>query len=110
MTYKEQRIDFPDYTADNQERDAEKHEKKQQKDVYIVKVRGAYGAYLPGESISISVNSDQGQKFIDFIQETKDFFEKELKIKPRFHCVLNDGIQQHINQQLTIQKLVKEKS
>ena len=110
MTTKEQRIDFPDYTAENQERDAEKYNEKQKKDVYIVKVQGTYGAYLPRESLPLSVNSNHGQKFTEFVMETKDFFEKELNIKPRFHCVLNKGIEENIQQQIIIQKLVKEKS
>lgn len=103
---KQLRIDFPDYTADNQERDAERHEERQKKDIYIVKVRGTYGAYLPRESLPISVNSDHGDNLTSFYGKAKDFFENELHIKPRFHCVLNHGIEEHILKQVQTQKLL----
>lgn len=106
---KQTRIDFTDYTSENQERDAQKHAEKQKKDVYIVKVNGKYGAYLPRESLPLSLNSNHGQGFTEFVQETKKFFEDELKIKPRFRCVLNKGIEEHLKQQMIIQNLLKEK-
>lgn len=103
---KQLRIDFPDHTAENQERDERRYIEKQKKDVYIVKVKGIYGAYLPRESLPLSVNSNRGQGFTEFIQETKDFFENELHIKPRFRCVLNKGIEEHILKQVQINKLL----
>lgn len=106
---KQLRIDFPDYTAENQERDAERYAEKQKKDVYIVKVRGTYGAYLPRESLPLSVNSNHGQGFTEFVQETKDFFENKLHIKPRFRCILNKGVENFIYQQIVVQNLIKEK-
>lgn len=106
---KQLRIDFPDYTAENQERDAQKYAEKQKKDVYIVKVKGTYGAFLPRKSLPLSVNSNHGQGFTEFVQETKDFFENELNIKPRFRCILNKGIEDYIQQNIVIQNLVKER-
>lgn len=106
MNFKEQRIDFPDYSAENQERDAKKYEERQKKDVYIVKVRGSYGAYLPRESIPVSVNSDTGDNLTSFFGKAKQFFEEELHIKPRFHCVINKGIEDHIIKQIQIQKML----
>lgn len=103
---KQLRIDFPDYSAENQERDAQRYEEKQKKDVYIVKVRGTYGAYLPRESLPISVNSDNGDDLTSFYGKAKDFFENELHIKPKFHCVINQGIEEHILKQVQIQKLL----
>lgn len=105
---KQLRIDFPDYSAYNQERDAERYEEQQKKDVYIVKVRGTYGAYLPRESLPISVNSDYGDDLTSFYGKAKDFFENELNIKPKFHCVLNQGIEEHILKQIQIQKLLEK--
>lgn len=102
---KQLKIDFPDYTAENQERDEQRYIEKQKKDVYIVKVRGTYGAYLPRESLPLSVNSNQGQGFTEFVQEVKTFFEDEMNIKPKFHCVLNKGIEDHIQQHIVINKL-----
>lgn len=106
---KELRIDFPDYTASNQERDAKKYEEQQKRDIYIVKVKGTYGAYMPRESLPLSVNSNQGQGFAEFVQETKNFFENELNIKPRFRCILNKGVEDYIQHQLIIQNLVKDR-
>jgi hypothetical protein len=105
---KQLRIDFPDYTAENQERDAQRYEEKQKKDVYIVKVRGTYGAYLPRESLPISVNSDHGDNLTAFFGKAKHFFEEELNIKPKFHCVLNQGLEEHILKQIQIQKLLEK--
>lgn len=102
------RIDFPDYPAKEQERDVKRFEKRQKKDVYIVKVRGTYGAYLPRESLPISVNSDNGDDLTSFYSKAKDFFENELNINPKFHCVLNHGIEEHILKQIQIQKLIEK--
>lgn len=106
---KQLRIDFPDYTAENQERDERRYIEKQKKDVYIVKVKGTYGAYLPQNSLPLSLNSNRGQGFTEFIQETKDFFENELHIKPRFRCILNKGIEDYILKQIVVQNLIKER-
>lgn len=103
---KQLRIDFPDYSAENQERDAQRYEEKQKKDIYIVKVRGTYGAYLPRESLPISVNSDNGDDLTSFYGKAKDFFENELHIKPKFHCIHNQGIEDYILHQVAIQKLL----
>ena len=102
---KQLRIDFPDYTADNQERDAKKYAEKQQKDIYIVKVRGTYGAYLPQDILPYSTHS-QGEGFIDFIKEVKSYCEEKLEIKPRFRCILNKGIEDYIQRQIEINKLL----
>jgi hypothetical protein len=104
---KQLRIDFPDYTASNQERDAQRHEEKQQKDVYVVKVRGTYGVYIQTDRRSLSSHSEQGESFIDFVTSVKEFCEDTLKIKPKFHCVLNKGIEEHILEQLEIKKLLE---
>lgn len=104
---KQLRIDFPDYTAENQERDAERYAEKQKKDVYIVKVRGTYGAYIPQESLPVSLNNN-GLEFKDFVLGVKDMCER-LKINPRFRCILNKGVEEYIQQQIVIQNLVKER-
>ena len=106
MNSREQRIPFPDYTAENQERDAKRHEEKQKKDVYIVKIKGTYGAYLPDGDDNISYNNFQAKNLKDFYTAAKRFYNK-MKVEPRFHCILNQGIEEHILQQITIQKLLE---
>ena len=107
--HKQLRIPFPDYTPENQERDAEKFSEAQKKDVYIVKVNGVYGAFLPRKICPISTNSHMGQSLADFVQDVNFLFKeelKELKIIPRFRCVLNKGIEDHLRQQIEIQRLL----
>lgn len=105
MNSREQRIPFPDYTAENQERDAKRHEEKQKKDVYIVKVKGTYGAYLPDGDDNISYNNFQAKNLKDFYTAAKRFYNK-MNVEPRFHCILNQGIEEHILKQVQIQKLL----
>ena len=105
---KETRIDFPDYTAENQERDAERYKERQRKDVYIVKISGKYGAYFPTEDFGM--HSKDKEDFTSFIKRVEKFSVEKLEIKPKLHCVLNEGIQKHIQKQITVQKLIKEKS
>lgn len=103
---KQLRIDFPDYTSDNQERDAKRYEEQQKKDVYIVKVRGTYGAYLPDGDDNISYNNFQAKNLKDFYTAAKRFYNK-LKVEPRFHCILNQGIEEHILKHIQIHKLLE---
>jgi hypothetical protein len=105
MTIEEQRIPFPDYTPENQERDSKKHLEYQKKDVYIVKVRGNYGAYLIDGDDNISYNNFEAKNLKDFYTAAKMFYSK-LKIEPKFHCILNQGIEDFILQQIQIQKLL----
>ena len=104
----EQRINFPDYTAENQERDAQRYLEKQKKDVYVVKTKGVYGVYFPTTKIPLSSHSEQGESFTKFITDVKEFCEEILKIKPKFHCVINKGIEDHIFQQMITKKLIEK--
>ena len=103
----ETRIDFPDYTADNQERDAQKHEYLQETDVYIVKVKGEYGVYIPRKSLPFCLNSDEGDNLSTFWAKTKKFFTEEMKIKPRYHCIINKGIEDYVYKQALLQKVLR---
>ena len=102
---KQLRFDFPDYTAENQERDAQRYEEKLKKDVYIVKVRGEYGAYIPQESLPLSLNSE-GRPFKDFILCIKEFCEERLEFKPRFRCIMNKGVEDYLISQIETQRLI----
>jgi len=104
----EQRINFPDYTAENQERDAQKYLEKQKKDVYVVKTKGIYGVYFPTTKIPLSSHSEHGESFTEFVSDVKEFCEEILNIKPKFHCVLNKGIEDHILQQMITKKLIEK--
>lgn len=105
MEIKEFRIDFPDYTTENQERDSKKFLESKKKDVYIVKVRGNYGAFLLDGDDNISYNNFEAKNLTDFYKVAEKFFKK-IGVIPRFHCVLNKGIEEHILQQIQIQKLL----
>jgi predicted ABC-class ATPase len=111
MTHKKHeqlRAPFSDYTPENQERDAEKFLEAQKKDVYIVKVKGNYGAYLVDGDDNISYNNFTAKNLKDFYTAAKRFYKK-MKIEPKFHCVLNQGIEEHILQQIIIQNLIKDR-
>lgn len=102
---KQLRIDFPDYTTENQERDAQRHAELQKKDVYIVKIRGHYGAYMPDGNDYISYGNFDAKNLKEFYECSNIYFAK-LKIKPKFHCIHNQGIEDYILQQVQIQKLL----
>lgn len=106
---KELRIDFPDYSADSQERDAQRYERRSKKDIYIMRVDGVWGAFMPRDKCSISLAGKQGQELASFILEAQDFFTEELKIKPNFHCVLNRGIEHHLRQHIIAHNLLKDR-
>ena len=103
---KELRINFPDYTADNQERDVQRFEERQKKDVYIVKVKGNYGAYMPDGEDYISYGNHEAKDLTEFYKHAHKYFEK-LRIKPKFHCIHNQGIEDYILHQVAIQRLVR---
>lgn len=106
---KQLRIDFPDYTADNQERDAQRHAEKQKKDIYIVKFKGVYGAYLPRKGDAVSFTGEIGDDLTKFYEKAKSFYNDELDINPKFHVVINRGIEEYIQQQIVIQNMLKER-
>lgn len=101
----EKRIDFPDYTAQNQERDAQRNAEKQKKDVYIVKVKGNYGACMPDGDDYISYGNYEAKDLTSFYKASRAYFEK-LGIIPKFHCIHNQGIEDYILHQVAIQKLL----
>lgn len=108
MNSKQTRFNFPDYTAENQERDARKFEGRQKKDIYLVKFKGVYGAYLPRQGGAVCYTGELGDDLTKFYEKAKAFYE-ELKIVPNFHVVINRGIEEYIQQQIVIQNLLKER-
>lgn len=100
-------IDFPDYTAAEQEQDIISYNAKQARpsDIYVMRVNGDWGAVLPRKRHNVIFNADKGVELTEFITEVKaDLLE--LGINPRFHCVRNLGIESKIAEhQLDFKKL-----
>lgn len=94
---KEQRLDFSDYSAKEQERDVFNNlsRKERPKDVYVMRVNGDWGAILPRRKHNVIFNADKGVELVEFITDVKNDLN-ELGIKPRFHCVQNFGIESKI--------------
>lgn len=106
---KEQRHDFSDYSAEEQEMDAQRYEfNKEQyfkREVYVMRVNGEWGAVMPKRRYNVIFNADAGVELVEFVQKIKADLE-ELGIKPRFHCVQNFGVESKIAEhQMTIRKL-----
>ena len=72
-----------------------------EKDVYIVKVKGNYGAYLLDGDDNISYSNFNAKNLIDFYNVAKNFFER-IGIKPKFHCILNQGVEEYILHQTQV--------
>ena len=102
----EQRIPFPDYPASEQRRDFERFERLQQKEVYIMRVNGVWNAYLPRKKHPLSIPAERGEELAEFIKSLQEEF-KELKIKPRFRCIRNKGVEDFIKQQLILHNLLR---
>lgn len=92
---KEQRLNFSDYPAEEQERDATKAERKHYHDVYVMRVNGDWGAILPRKRHNVIFNADKGVELTEFVKDVKEEL-LEFGIIPRFHCVRNFGIESKI--------------
>ena len=94
---KQLHIDFPDYPASEQEKDVERHNRLKEREIYVMKVNGAWGGYMPRPKCSLTFNAERGIEIDDFIKNLTIEL-KELNIKPRYRCVENHGIAEHIRQ------------
>lgn len=93
---KEQRLDFSDYSAQEQERDAFGSMKSARpKDIYVMRVNGDWGAILPRQRYNFIFNADKGVELTEFITSVKADLQ-ELGLNVRFHCVQNFGIESKI--------------
>lgn len=94
---KEQRLDFSDYPAKEQEQDVFSNLSKQNrpKDIYVMRVNGDWGAVLPRKKHNVIFNADKGVELVEFITNVKADLQ-DLGITPRFHCVQNFGIESKI--------------
>ena len=84
---KELRIDFPDYTAKDQERDALG---LKYNEIYLSKVNGEWGAYMPRKKGDIVMNAGK-VPFIEFVKGIIEDFPNY-----RLRCVKNYGIDEKI--------------
>lgn len=100
---KELRLDFPDYPAAEQEKDAERAARRKETEIYVMKVNGAWGGYMPRANYSMTFNTKRGVELPEFIQTLKEELA-EINIKPRFRCIENQGVADHIKQQQFILK------
>jgi len=107
MKEQQTRIPFSDYPVKEQEKDVAKYERLQEKDVYVMRVDGVWGAFLPRKVCSVSITGKRGQDLTPFINDVKSCLE-DFNIKPRFHCIYNKGIEDYLRQQIIAQRLLSE--
>lgn len=101
---KQLRIDFPDYSAQQQEIDATRAERRQTKDIYVMRVNGDWGAVMPRPRHNVIFNADKGVDLIEFVENVRNDLV-DLGIKPRFHCVQNFGIESKIAEHQIVKRL-----
>ena len=97
------RIPFPDYPPKEQELDIKRAEMRKEREIYVMKVGGAWGGYMPRPKCSLTFNAERGVELPEFIQTLKEELG-EINIKPRFRCIENQGIAEHIKQHQFIMK------
>lgn len=91
---KQQRIPFPDYTAEQQEHDVARAKRKKTTEVYMSKVDGIWQALIPHKQ-DIVINGNVGQEIAEFCKVVADMLESGFKIIPRFRCIKNSGVDEY---------------
>lgn len=91
---KQLRIDFPDYSAEEQERDAKRAERLKQSDVYLSKVDGVWNAIIP-RRYNYVINGHKGEELTQFCEGLVKSMAEDFNLKPVFHCIRNQGIDAH---------------
>lgn len=87
---KQLRINFPDYSAEEQERDIERAERLEQTNVFISRAEGVWNAIVRKKH-NIVISGQKGEELIEFVSNVIEDL-KEFGIKPKFRCVQNQGI------------------
>ena len=107
---KQLRLDFSDYSAKEQERDAMRFRSKhtRPKDIYVMRVNGEWGAVLPRPKHNVIFNADYGVELVEFITNVKADLQA-IGLNPRFHCVQNFGIESKIAEHQRLRKLSMER-
>lgn len=103
---KQLRINFPDYSAEEQEFDMAKAEKMKQTDVYVSRVDGVWNAVIRKKH-NIVISGKKGEELIEFVSNIIEDL-KELGIKPKFRCVQNQGIDGFLKRNQAILRSMNE--
>jgi hypothetical protein len=104
---KELRLNFEDYTAEQQEKDAALNSREKPVlpfEVYVMRVNGEWSGVMPRAKHNIIFSPDNGVELKDFVEDVQEDLA-ELGIKPRFRCVNNFGIAKEILKAKMIEKL-----
>lgn len=92
----QQRLNFPDYSAIEQEIDFRKYQRRQLTDVYVLRVNGIWNAVIPDEH-NVFIAGKEKEELEDFYKGI-DKKIKSFGIKPRYRCVQNYGLEEKATQ------------
>ena len=81
------RIPFPDYTPDEQMRDAQRMYKDA---VYVVQLKNIWGWFHPDQSGGSFGFSEPGERLVEFYPRLKKLYPDAQHI----HCTLNKGLEE----------------
>lgn len=94
MEARQLRIDFPDYSAEQQERDAKRAERLKKTDVYVSRVDGVWNAIIP-RKYNYVICAHKGEELKEFCENLIISMAEDFKLQPHFRCVRNEGIDAH---------------
>lgn len=112
MENKQLRIDFPDYTAEEQEADVEKNTKEKPRlpfEVYVMRVNGEWSGVMPRAKHNIIFSPDSGVDIKEFVEDVQADLA-QFGIKPKFRCVNNFGIAREVLKAKMLEKLKNVKA
>lgn len=101
MAARQLRINFPDYSAEQQERDAKRAERAGYTEVYISKVDGTWNALVPRELYYV-INGNNGEDLTMFCRRLRQAMAKDFKLKPQFRCIQNSGVDEYFKRNMEI--------
>ena len=104
---KEQRLNFSDYTAEQQEADAARNNKEKPRlpfEVYVMRVNGEWSGVMPRAKHNIIFSPDSGVDLKEFVEDVQADLA-QFGIKPKFRCVNNFGIAKEVLKAKMIEKL-----
>lgn len=94
------RIPFPDYDYPDE---------KDKTPIYVEKVEGRWGAYMPRPKCSMTFNADEGVTLPEFITDIKEMLDG--KVDYVFRCQLRKEASEHIvKNQFIMRKLQNAKN
>lgn len=90
----QQRFDFPDYSAKEQEQDVANAERLKKTDVYISRVDGVWNAIIP-RKYNYVICAHKGEELKEFCENLMISMAEDFKLQPHFRCVRNESIDAH---------------